>query len=221
MLSECIRPISYTIAGAFALCLMFHCSAARAQTPFTVSELTGVCPAFFQISGPEGSFTLEPDVPGPPLDDCSSLGEESAPVGQMFNLYGVGTGSPNFDGGVELIGGFEIGGGEAVVTGNLPEIVPVTAPSATLIACYPVANCLYYGYDGYPPTAGITEFPVISPDLYGTATITFFPTGDDQYMVENISYQLTPTPEPSSLLLFGTGLLGIGIVFIARRKLAH
>jgi hypothetical protein len=63
-------------------------------------------------------------------------------------------------------------------------------------------------------TTGVSTFSYTAPSEVSTisgGTTLFFGTGGQPF----VAYEATAVPEPSTLLLFGTGLVGIGVF---RRK---
>jgi hypothetical protein len=48
----------------------------------------------------------------------------------------------------------------------------------------------------------------------------FNPNGIGSVMIDNVSVQLTPTPEPASIVLLFTGILALGLL-VARKRLNH
>ena len=219
MLPRFFWPTRCMLAGAFAFFLLFHCSAAHAQTAFTVSSVTGQCSGpdmLWQLAGASGTMQVNMELPPSPCETPVMIGQ-SLSMNTLIGLGNYGNGTVNgtayqfyYEGAEHVTGGFFLG---SPLT-DFTVVVPVTFSGGPLEACYPGGAC----FSG----PGTNIIPVLFAGSTGTATINFFPeeffTNEKPfYDVEDVTYQLPPTPEPRTSVLFGTGLLGI--FFVMRKRL--
>ena len=62
---------------------------------------------------------------------------------------------------------------------------------------------------GGPAAGGVPLYSLTLEQIINSNSAGFFSTDGD----------ITPTPEPASMILFGTGLLGLALVFFQRKRL--
>jgi len=225
------------------VCLLLVCSIATKAEPFVINSgsVTGERSALFNafslnISGAASSMTTRVSTFGGnifPANQCFTSGP--CIPGTSINLSGsTGALGPTdfFPGGTLLLNGTKFfiatenfppsGSGFLAVSGSLlfsagSVIIPVTDdPSITLTAPFTMSG----GFGGHNET-GTFSFDFNGS---GIATLVLNRAGTDRghptYTFGSVTYTFTPTsvPEPVTLVLMGTGLIGIGLKARKRRR---
>jgi len=219
--------VGFVVVG---ICLAFSCIPAHAQTSITLLGGSGVCTSCidFTVSGSSVTLTMSTftgtavasgtQVPSPiPMFTAFTL-SESSPIKLMGSggSYTVAPGSGTFDitlkeGLFTLIGVLTIQ--NLQVTDNKGVI------NTTIEGNFSITGGTYCGDAGSTCGTGVGSGTVLITlsMACGSSNITNgCHAGIDSLSLTLPATDLANTPEPSSMLLFGTGLLACG-VFLRRR----
>lgn len=212
---------------------------------FTASELGSGTAIFFGDRGfTLNARTVSPDPIGGSF--CRGFCRPGDPIGASAGGIGLDwSGSATLDGKTFLVGlingpavlnlSFSSGGGMFAPPLNVAPLVALTGPanfSGTFSHVADPGVPAFSDPDSGCPNCPLGSFPNganIVEELRATATITVelrrvegpcFDSEEGCWVFNgSATYELTPTPEPATLLLFGTTMAGIGLTRWRRRKL--
>jgi PEP-CTERM motif len=198
------RLLLPVIVGLFAVSLFVQ-SAKADEIDFQLAAQDAVGEGSIILTGSNFSTTGIDVTPNPVL--MANLG------GDVFDLtFNTATGLISINGATE-------GGGSAdIFNGTISSFTTTTGGSTetiNMIATWSALPADVLAFFGLPANTGGNDITSVGFLLSSCASV-----GDsiaESCIVNSVDVAIVPTPEPATLLLFGSGLLGLGA--LVRRKL--
>lgn len=220
-----------------ALAILFACTllvtTARADTVtfnynYVCDSDLGSCPETLQVGGLHspamaslnmgmgGLATVNSDVPGYTTPVQITAGNLNYTTANATRIY--------FDPPHTILTWYDLAGGSGALSGS---VFAVNGTLLTISAFLPVGEGYYDGatttayggpFEGVLNSALLTDLGLPAGSGYGHGTITDQEFFLGQFTMYYVNVTFTPTPEPGTLALFGSGIVGLAGVLRRRLK---
>lgn len=169
--------------------------------------------------GPRGPVLALPDVTlngGVVMDNTGWAGlAPSAP-----NLYGTSDFFPLAD--ASLLPGFITISFSSSVSSVMMDIINGYGASTFTLSALDVSGLLIGSSSiflpGFPSPSAVGSLAFSGPGIYYVMVTSAQSPGSIDFAIDNLTFALTPAPEPSTFILLGAGIAGIGILRRVRKN---
>lgn len=162
--------------------------------------------------GPRGPSIVFPGVAfdgGVVMDNAGWAGlAPSAP-----NLYGTSDFAPLAD--ASLLPGFILITFDSAVSAVTMDVINGLGASTFTLSAFDISGFIIGSssiyLSSYPDPSAVGSLAYSGPGIFSLMVTSGQTPGTIDFAIDNVAYALTPAPEPSTLILLGAGMLGVGI----------